>query len=399
MSGLAALPLESMDLGALGTFLRFYAAPYYKTVDTISDIQAETAKTKSDPKYSPRVIVSDIYTNAARDTSLGMLADFNLQNTPIPRLKVTRVNSGGNKAIEMLATAASGIAGMFDINVLKNRQDYMRKLETDISDLEKGWLDVSPLYTEEQLGKDRRLGLEFEYVLENRTNQQAAVYTMVEELLYEYLAVADLTGNLQTVWNSFRNIIEFYDKYGMFAPVTSSAEAAKRNKAMEEKLKDSPWKSWVMEIIAVRSPDMAKEKVIKMWDDYFSAIERGQILRGHQDSQPPETLADNQNLANDMTISHVLIGQTNAALQKMLDLPNNIYDTMRAPGVQSVTFDVDEEAIRNNTKGNINVYLQFQSGDTKQLLSIKNDGLQRDVTVNAGQGVFNALLEALSATQ
>jgi hypothetical protein len=328
-----------------------------------------------------------------------MLADFNLQNIPIPMPEVTSINSGGNKAIGMLATAASGIAGMFDINVLKRRQNHMRKLEATISALKEDYLGASPLYTEEQLEEDPRLGLEFEYVQERKVNQQAAAYVMVEKLLYKYLAVADSTGNLQAVWNSFRNIIEFYNTYGMFAPVTSSAEAAERNKAMAEEPKDSPWKSWVMEVIAVRSPDMAKEEAIKMRDDYFFAIDQIQAMRDHQSSQTMETLADNQNLANDAAILHVLIGQTDAALLKTTGLPNSIYDAMQLPGFQSVTFDVDENAIQNNTKGNVNVYIQLGKGDPKQVLSVPNDGLSRDVTVNAGQGTFNALLDALSATQ
>jgi hypothetical protein len=397
MSGLAALPLESMDLAALGTFLRFYAAPYYNTVDTISDIKAETAKMKSNPKYSPRVIVSDIYTNATRDTSLGMLADFNLQNIPIPDPEAPRINSGGNKIMETWITTAYNSPGDPYISLLEDNDAVMRILDAEIKK-QTNLLDQPSALSDKNL---RLHAWEPNYMqrVSNESRARTQAYEKAEDFLYTSLTVAYKSEDQQKILDVYDRIIKFYEQYEQFAREPDSAKAAEMRKNMSEMTEGSLVQDWLRKVTAVFGAAESKAIVEKARDDHILAIKRGQFLQVYQGAQTPETLADNQNRINDATILYVLIGKADAALQKMPDLPNSIHDAMQVSGFQSIKFDVDEEAIRNHTGGNVNVYLQIQGRDTTQLLSIKNDGLQRDVTVNAGQDVLNALLEALSATQ
>jgi hypothetical protein len=77
-----------------------------------------------------------------------------------------------------------------------------------------------------------------------------------------------------------------------------------------------------------------------------------------------------------------------------------VFDVLQMPGLKGLTFDVDEDAIANNTQAVTNVYIQLKNGGTIPILrNLPNTGLTRDVTVEPGQDAMQALLEAFSATQ
>jgi hypothetical protein len=122
-------------------------------------------------------------------------------------------------------------------------------------------------------------------------------------------------------------------------------------------------------------------------------------LSTYQTSQTLPLQALKQNLTNDATIPMALIEQTNSVLLKRPDLPNSVFEALQTPGFQGLTFDVDEEAIRNRTAAVTNVYLELRGRSPIKILEAVNTGLPRDVRVATGQDTMQALLEAFSATQ
>jgi hypothetical protein len=423
---LADLP-ATVSMEALDTFIRYQAAPYYETAKVVSDINRENEKLKENPNYSPRAVIYDPSTNATRFTSLGMAAYFGLQNIKVQQ-QAPKVNSGGADFLRRLWTG-----NLYDTDPNRPIYQIMNRLGLQmITDLMTGqqvgqrMSALSKEAQEKELLSHRIQGTYARYkTLEDRirgyrnvsdngvllmspagqvlSDAQAMEVTgnfhAAEKELYDYLAAMYETKNPQHVLNAYDVLAAFYHRYGRFARVTDSAEAARMREEIRQGTKDTFMGDFVADISSVFSPSEVMEMLRAERSKYVHLNRLEGELLAYQHSQTLPLQAFKQNLTNDATIPMALIEQTNAALLKRPDLPNNILDALQMPGSQGLTFDVDEEAIKNKTAVVTNVYLELRGRPPVKILGAVNTGLPRDVRVAVGQDTMQALLEALSATQ
>jgi hypothetical protein len=435
---LALLP-RNVNLDALDAFMRYQAPAYYETSNAVQDITKENDKMAEKQNYVPRVIVYDPVSNATRFTSLGMAAGFGLQNIRV-RQQAPEVSSGGIGIGDFLRRLWAG--GPIDTNPDRPVYEMLNFLGLQlVTDVMTGNLigkhASNPAWPDVVFGKvneeDTKVALSYRIqgaynrykdyeerikgyknVSENgvllmspngkllselQAKQVTNNFHAAEKELYGYLAAMYDTKNPQFVLNAYDLLAGFYHDYGHFARVTDPRRASEMRARIREDTSGVLLGDWVADISTVFSPS---EVMTILRDERAKYIRLNHLegeLSAYQASQTLPLQAIKQNLTNDATIPIALIEQTNAKLLGRPDLPNSVFDVLQMSGVQGLTFDVDEEAIRNRTAAVTNVFLEIRGRSPIKILEAVNTGLSRDVRVVPGQDTFQALLEALSATQ
>jgi hypothetical protein len=422
---LARLP-RGIDFNALDAFVRYYAPAYYETEAAVQDILKESTEMKNQ-NYVPRVIVYDAASNATRFTSLGMAAGFGLQNAKI-QAQAPRIDSGGNRLLQMLwgGVPAEEIKSS-KLDKLYSILDFVGlQIVSDTLAGTRVGERIGPMTKEERAAMDFNNKVEgtynryksfaetlngYEAVNENgmlllgpnrklasdiQTENIISTYHAAENELYNYLALMYEMKNPDRVLDAYDKLALFYHRYGHFSRATQSPEMNARILKNTEGLL---FGEQIAKASFVTGVDEIMEILREKREMYIHANHLEDKLLDYQASQTLPIQALKQNLTNDATIPMALIEQTNAKLLGRPDLPNNIFDVLRTPGMQRLVFDVDEEAIKNKTMAVTNVYIEMSGRPPVKLLEVVNSGLPRDVHVEPGQEALNALLEAFISTQ
>jgi hypothetical protein len=423
---LAKLP-STVDFDALDAFVRYQAAPYYETLRVIERVNEENEKVKNGSSYVPTAIVYDADVNATRFTSLGMAANFGLQNMQVHH-EAPSIKSGGNTLLQRIWAGGPldndpdrpiyDVLNFFGLQMLT---DFMtgQQIGHITSSMTKDELDRFSLMRRIEGTYDRYK--KFEAIANNYRNiagngvlpigsngrvlsaaqaeDMTRSFHTAEKDLYDYLAAMYDTEDTSRVLGAYDLLAGFYHNYGHFARVTDAKEAAKIRAQAHQNMTGTLLGDWLADATAVYSPDEVMSMLREKRAEYIRLHTVAGELSAYQRSMTLPLLAVKQDSTNDMTIPLSLVERTNKALLATPSLPDNLFDLFNLPGFERVSFDVDEEAIKNRTAAVTNVYIDISGRGRVKLLDAVNTGLPQDVHVMAGQDVTRALFEAFSAAR